>query len=397
MPRYSTVFQVFVASPSDVAEERSLLEGVISQLNQIWSASLGITFELVKWETNVHPSFSNDPQTAINEQIGLEYDVFIGIFWGRIGTSTPRSVSGTLEEFDRAYSRLTLNKNSPEIMIYFKDAAIQPSKIDTTQLQAVKDFRESLTEKGGLYSMFEDQSGFESSLRSHLSALAQKFSNSLKNANSVSRRPSETESSNHTLTLIAEEDDYGYLDYTEIYTSRLEEVTSAMQAIGEASERLGEQLSQRTVEMQDADKNSVKEARRNAKRAADDMNNFADIVKIQVGIMSASREVALDALSNALALQTDFQTSQSDLHSLKGSLVSVIGSVEGAKISTSAMMTSAGSLPRVTKELNIAKRAVVAQLYLVISEFDKVSFTLNNIVEAIDRMLQSSENSALGN
>lgn len=397
MPRYSTVFQVFVASPSDVAEERSLLEGVISQLNQIWSATLGITFELIKWETNVHPSFSNDPQTTINEQIGVEYDVFIGIFWGRIGTLTPRSVSGTLEEFARAYSRFTLNKISPEIMIYFKDAAIQPSKIDTTQLQAVKDFRESLTEKGGLYSMFEDQSGFESSLRSHLSALAQKFSNSLKNTNSVSRRPSETKSSNHMLTLIAEEDDYGYLDYTEIYTSRLEEVTSAMQAIGEASERLGEQLSQRTVEMQDADKNSVKEARRNAKRAADDMNNFADIVKIQVGIMSASREVALDALSNALALQTDFQTSQSDLHSLKSSLVSVIGSVEGAKISTSAMMTSAGSLPRVTKELNIAKRAVVAQLYLVISEFDKVSFTLNNIVEAIDRMLQSSENSVLGN
>ena len=151
MPRYSTVFQVFVASPSDVAEERSLLEGVISDLNQIWSKTLGITFELVRWETNVHPSFSNDPQAAINEQIGLEYDVFIGIFWGRIGTLTPRSISGTLEEFERAYARFLLNKNSPEIMIYFKDAAIQPSKIDTNQLQRVQTFRESLSEKGGLY------------------------------------------------------------------------------------------------------------------------------------------------------------------------------------------------------------------------------------------------------
>jgi hypothetical protein len=80
MPRNTSVFQVFVASPSDVADERSILEGVITQLNQIWSKSLGITFELLKWETDVHPSFATDPQAVINKQIGLEYDVFIGIF-----------------------------------------------------------------------------------------------------------------------------------------------------------------------------------------------------------------------------------------------------------------------------------------------------------------------------
>jgi hypothetical protein len=393
MPRTTSIFQVFVASPSDVADERKVLEDVITQLNQIWSSSLGIIFELVKWETNVHPTFSTDPQAAINEQIGLNYDVFIGIFWGRIGTPTPRADSGTLEEFHRAYKQFAANKAFPEIMIYFKDAAIQPSKIDTEQLQRVKDFRESLAGKGGLYSMFEDQAGFESSLRSHLSALAQKFSIGQRSG-MLLRNTNIREQSNRALPEVTEEDDYGYLDYTEIHTSRQEEINTAMNVISEAVIRLGEQLTQRTSEMGTIDKSSTKDVRRNAKRAADDMNSFADVVSTQVGIMSAARKVAYDALSNALALQTDFTTNHSDLAVLKETLISVIESIDSAKSSTSAMRTSTNSLPRITKELNIAKRAVVSNLDLVISEFEIVSSTISNILEAIDRILDAGGDNA---
>lgn len=385
MSRNTVVIQVFVASPSDVSEERVLLESVIATLNQIWSTSLGVTFELVKWETNVHPTFSSDPQAAINEQIGLEYDVFIGILWGRIGTATPRATSGTLEEFDRAYSRFLASKTSPEIMIYFKDAAIQPSKIDTKQMQGVQDFRESLAEKGGLYSIFEDQGGFESSLRAHLSALAQKFS--AQHRNLISERIPASAPPIQATTVLEEDDDYGYIDYVEIYTSRQGEVVLAMTAISDAALRLGDHLTQRTAEMQTVDKSSTKAVRHNAKRAADDMNNFANVVTNQIGVMSGAREVAFDALSKALALQADFDTNQTDLKSLKESLLSFIESANGAKISTSGMRASAQSLPRLTKELNAAKRAVVSQLDLVLSEFDNVSFTVNNIIEAIDRML----------
>src|SRR5450759_5964406 len=141
MPRQTHAFKIFVASPSDVAEERAILETVVTQLNQIWSSTLDLIFELLKWETNVHPSFSSDPQEAINEQIAPDYDVFIGILWGRIGTPTPRAESGTIEEFDRAYSRFTSGKNMPEIMLYFKDAPIAPSKIDTNQMEKIQSFR----------------------------------------------------------------------------------------------------------------------------------------------------------------------------------------------------------------------------------------------------------------
>ncbi|MDD3936129.1 hypothetical protein [Rhodoferax sp.] len=388
MPRNTAVFQIFVASPSDVADERRLLEGIITELNQVWSKNLGISFELLKWETNVRPSFATDPQAVINEQIGLDYDVFIGIFWGRIGTATPRATSGTLEEFERAYSKYQLTNTSPEIMIYFKDAGIPPSKIDPEQLQKVNAFRESLTLKGGLYSIYEDQSGFESSLRSHLSVLAQKFSTHHRNL--VQELPSGTKQGTQELNLIPEDDDYGILDYTEIYTSRLAEVNAAMTSIGEATKRLGEQLTQRTTEMQAADKSNTKDVRRNAKRAADDMNVFADVVKTQVSVMTVSREVAFDALSNALSLQTDFATDKSEFLSIKSNLISLIENASFARQGTSNMRFSAASMPRLTKELNVAKRAVVTQLDLVIIEFDKIIFTLKNIAEAIDRMIGRS-------
>jgi hypothetical protein len=223
-------------------------------------------------------------------------------------------------------------------MIYFKDAGIPPSKTDIEQLKQVNEFRNSLTGMGGFYSMFEDQTGFESSLRSHLSALAQKFS--LQQANLAPKHFTETSPPIQEIQLFAEEDDYGLIDYTEIYSSRLEEMTSAMSSIAEAGGRLGEQLVLRANEMQAIDQNSTKDVRRNAKRAADDMNNFADIVKIQVSAMSSGREVAFDALSKALSLQTDFHTNKSDLSSLRTLITTLIESIGSAEVAYPASLRS---------------------------------------------------------
>ena len=151
MPRQTIVLRVFVASPSDVQPERGLLESVMTELNQAWSTTLGIMFELVRWETSVRPAFSSDPQAAINEQIGEDYDIFIGIFWSRLGTPTPRSVSGSIEEFELAHKRLVATGGAPEILLYFKDAPVAPSKIDVKQLEGVQNFKGSLGVRGGLY------------------------------------------------------------------------------------------------------------------------------------------------------------------------------------------------------------------------------------------------------
>ncbi|WP_084191296.1 DUF4062 domain-containing protein [Algiphilus aromaticivorans] len=121
MPRNTTIIQVFVSSPSDVQHERDLLESIVDEHNATWSAQLGITFELKRWENDTRPAFGTDPQNVITSQIGDSFDVFIGILWGRFGTKTPRAQSGTQEEFHNAYQRFR-ETGAPEVMFYFKEA-----------------------------------------------------------------------------------------------------------------------------------------------------------------------------------------------------------------------------------------------------------------------------------
>ena len=137
MPRNETIISVFAASPSDVSEERKALESVTQELNKIWSKKLNLRLDLIKWETDTYPEFGAYTQDVINKQINDEYDVFIAIFWGKIGSPTQASDSGTIEEFERAYQKYTNNNDSVDIMIYFKDQAIPPSKMDFEQLQKI--------------------------------------------------------------------------------------------------------------------------------------------------------------------------------------------------------------------------------------------------------------------
>jgi hypothetical protein len=384
MARQSFVLQVFVASPSDVKEERELMESVIKQLNQIWSSTLGITYELLKWETNVRPAFSTEPQAVINTQIGSEYDVFIGIFWGRIGTSTQKANSGTVEEFQNALSRNKSTGGVPEIMLYFKDAPIPPSKVDTQQLQSLLDFKKSLSSMGGVYSVFEDQTGFESSLRAHLSAVAQSFVSKQRLTQSTDLIDKTTVISNDSTE--TEEDDYGYLDYFEIYEVRQAEMVSAMTRINEATVLLGEQLNQRSSEINSANKIDAKQTRRLVKRGSEDMNTYAETMKSQVPILSTARKIAFDALSNSIALQADFHNNDADLLALKEMLETLSENAGIAAKTTSEMRTAANSLPRITKEINQAKRVVVNELDTFISEIESIRSTLKNIIESVDRM-----------
>src|SRR5882757_6446254 len=98
MPRQEQVLSVFVASPSDVANERAKLESIISEINVTWSRQLGIRLDLIRWETHANPGIDVDAQAVINKQIPDDYDIFIGILWCRYGTPTQRAESGTIEE-----------------------------------------------------------------------------------------------------------------------------------------------------------------------------------------------------------------------------------------------------------------------------------------------------------
>lgn len=117
MARTRTVVQVFLASPSDVTEERLIVQNLVGELNRTVARELGVLLELIRWEDMVPGP--GRPEQVILDQAGIEHtDLFIGILWNRFGTPTGKAPSGTEEEFEVAYEAWKARRK-PHIMFYF--------------------------------------------------------------------------------------------------------------------------------------------------------------------------------------------------------------------------------------------------------------------------------------
>lgn len=142
------ILNVFVSSPSDVYEEREMLEIVIRDINNIWMDTLGIMLKIKKWETNVPSKITNqNPNDIIIEEIG-KYDIYIGIMWNRFGSPTNEYESGTEQEFRIALDHYRKNKH-PLIKFYFSKREFRlETKEEINQYAQVKDFEDEIRNIG---------------------------------------------------------------------------------------------------------------------------------------------------------------------------------------------------------------------------------------------------------
>jgi hypothetical protein len=102
------VFNIFLASLGDLAEERNIVSDVVNRINKIFSKTNNWYIELLGWEDTL-PGASR-PQELINKDIEI-CDLFLGLLWKRWGTPTGKSDSGFKEEFDLANNLNKKNKN----------------------------------------------------------------------------------------------------------------------------------------------------------------------------------------------------------------------------------------------------------------------------------------------
>jgi hypothetical protein len=149
MARRSSAVQkikVFVASPSDVVEERIRLCRVAEKLNRMLERNR-LVLQVKRWEVDVPPDMKGRARGSILPVLA-DCDIFIGIMWKAFGSPTGQSPSGTKEEFEFARDSYKAT-GRPEIMFYFND---QPYTIRTAkeakQLLEVMKFRENLKEQG---------------------------------------------------------------------------------------------------------------------------------------------------------------------------------------------------------------------------------------------------------
>ena len=160
------IYKCFIASPSDTKEERDACEEVFSEINNTVGSVLHFRLESLRWEKDVHPAIGAGGQEVINRQVNGKYDLFVGIMYLKFGSPTDKYGSGTEEEFYNAYDEASKSK-SIDIMFYFNDAPIEPSKINNAEYLKVKHFKDQVQEKC-LYATYAGVDDFKSKLKNHL-------------------------------------------------------------------------------------------------------------------------------------------------------------------------------------------------------------------------------------
>ena len=147
MSYQANVYNVMIASPSDVSKERARVVEALAEWNRQNTAEKKCVFLPLRWEEDSAAHMGCSPQKVLNRQLCERSDMLIAIFWTRLGTPTEGFASGTVEEIE-----YHLSAHKP-VMLYFCDRDI-PMDTDRAQLEKLKEYRKSV-EHEALYHTFK--------------------------------------------------------------------------------------------------------------------------------------------------------------------------------------------------------------------------------------------------
>jgi hypothetical protein len=168
----ATVFPILIAGPSDVADEMDAAELAVSNWNNGHASAMGLMMEARTWRSHGTPELGEDAQAILNRQMGDHCDAIIAIFGARMGTPTPRALSGTAEEIDRF---VTAGKR---VMVYFSSGPIPREGFSAEQYQALEDFKRAMRQRG-LLGEYASVDGLRRQLDLHLVQLGNRFQDAL--------------------------------------------------------------------------------------------------------------------------------------------------------------------------------------------------------------------------
>ncbi len=371
MPRNEEILTVFVASPSDVSEERDLLENTIDEINRMHARHVGVRLELLRWEHDVSPDFGDDPQEVVNKQIPQDYDVFVGIFWNRIGSPTSRAASGTLEEYRLAKDRYDEDPNSVRLMLYFKSSPpLSMDGFDPDQYKHVLEFRQQVSEEGGLYREFATSDDFANRVRVDLVGVV---SGRTKKGPDVETCESEVGQGSDSAEAVGAEDhlpseelDDGLLELEERFEEEMGAMNAVLGRMGKALEDVGSRVECRTRALREIripeDRTQLREperrnlraqAKRILKQAAGDLGTFVGRTKPELALLRQHLDRGMEAFSSAIPIYLELN---SDHGELKSSGDAMLEAMDKALEGIGGFHESIQALPRMTTSLARSKR-----------------------------------------
>lgn len=157
------VLRVFIASPGDVPQERSVVVDICREVSHEVGSAFGWTIQADGWELT-RPGLGR-AQDRINPLVDA-CDVLVGVLHRRWGTPTGEFTSGFHEEVERVKARRE-DGEPVDAMIYLR--ALPSGEEEPPEASAAA-FREQI--KGwALYCSYEDVADFRSALKGHLTSV----------------------------------------------------------------------------------------------------------------------------------------------------------------------------------------------------------------------------------
>lgn len=342
-------------------------------------------------ETHAYPGIGIDAQDVINQTIPDDYDIFIGIMWCRYGTATKRAGSGTVEEFEIAKSKFDADPTSTQIMIYFKDEPIPPSKLDPEQIIKINSFKTSLGKEGVLYWGFDNQSHFEKLVRLHLTRQVQAWRTKTLSTSSSNL------AANDKVTAFAEnDDDEGIFDLMDKFEEKFEKLTEISERIGNATGELGNKLSSSASELTKLNELSGgkaprKDVKKIITKASSDMNYYTDRMEAELPLFSESMNIGMNAFIEATTLSTELATTEDTQLNTNQSLDELRSLKSALSETENSMMRfrkNVDELPRMTTDLNKSKRGTVTILDKFLSEITNGQALISEAEKVIISLLK---------
>jgi len=387
MSRSIEKFEIFLASPSDLKEERNAVEDVVNEINSNDGERHNYIVEVRSWEKHSVPGVAkNSVQELVNKDLGNSYDIFIGMFWTKYGTPTSNADSGTREEFDLAWKRKETDLNVPKILFYFKTDGINPLDINPWEIEKIKNFRSELQEKNVLFAEFDTVEVFKKYLRLHIS----KKIHELRAENDSQTSTIQAGEKNN----VDEGIELGLLDYKENFQIFIENSSHSMNMIVEHTEWISNEISKsaknltRFNNVPNPDSNVIKV---HLHKAAKSMDDYSKRLESETPVFYENFEKFIDSGIGILNVLSDFKDSNSteELEETKSSIETLeSGMIEGIS-SLEIFELSVSQLPRIEQRINKSRQTMSRELNKFIDKLKDLLKLLREFGTQIDITLES--------
>jgi len=384
MAKKITQYSIFVSSPQDLETERAEISNTIAELNITYAMRKSANIEVLKWETHSAPGITETyTQNIINNDIGEDYDIFIGMLWQKFGTKTEFANSGTEEEFMKAVERF---KNGEKIQILFYFKTTPPPSLDQLNLEElikIKNFKEYLKKNNILYGSFNTLEDLQTNLRLHIPKRIDELFEK-KPLEEIAQPQITSKDSAIKTSIIDEEDDndLGLIDFLYQFEDFLGESNLALQNISESTKRIGEDLSEKAEEITriskypNPNKNVIIEY---FKRSAKSLNTFSDRLELEIPNFYDNFEEAINVGLRYLNII--------DKNNIKENYVTLNSNYESVSVLKKEIPTAIKGmtgfyeeikkLPNIQSDLNKSKRNLLMKMEDLIFKLKK-SYELTN-------------------